>query len=67
MVATIVHLQRLSVCGIGFHSHTKAHLATDNELSRNILSAVLTSLAKVEAQKDRRAHKGRDGASGGQW
>ena len=33
------------------HSYTEAHLATDNELVRNVLLALLSSLAKVEAQK----------------
>jgi DNA invertase Pin-like site-specific DNA recombinase len=51
MVPTIMHLQRLSACGVGFHSYTEAHLATDNELVRNILLALLASLAKLEAQK----------------
>ena len=51
MVPTIMHLQRLAACGVGFHSYTEAHLATDNELVRNILLALLASLAKVEAQK----------------
>jgi DNA invertase Pin-like site-specific DNA recombinase len=51
MVPTIMHLQRLASHGIGFHSYTEAHLATDNELVRNILLALLASLAKVEAQK----------------
>jgi DNA invertase Pin-like site-specific DNA recombinase len=51
MVPTILHLQRLSSCGVSFHSYTEAHLATDNELVRNILLALLASLAKVEAQK----------------
>ena len=32
-------------------SYTESHLATDNELVRNILLALLSSLAKVEAQK----------------
>src|SRR5215471_17691747 len=50
-VPTIMHLQRLADCGVGFHSYTEAHLATDNELLRNILLAVMSSLAKVEAQK----------------
>ena len=36
---------------MGFHSYTERHLATDNELVRNILLALLSSLAKVEAQK----------------
>jgi hypothetical protein len=41
-----VGLQRSS-----FHSYIEPHLATDNELVRNILLALLSSLAKVEAQK----------------
>jgi DNA invertase Pin-like site-specific DNA recombinase len=51
MVPTILHLQRLSACGVAFHSYTEPHLATDNELVRNILLALLASLAKVEAEK----------------
>ena len=51
MAQTIIHLQRLSSYGVGFHSYTEAHLATDNELVRNVLLALLSSLAKVEAQK----------------
>ena len=34
-----------------FHSYTEPHLGTDNELVRKILLALLSSLAKVEAQK----------------
>ncbi|MGC2075825.1 MAG: recombinase family protein [Xanthobacteraceae bacterium] len=44
MAQTIMHLQRLS--SYEFHSYTEPHLATDNELVRNILL-----VAKVEAQK----------------
>ena len=51
MVQTILHLQRLTSHGVTFHSYTEPHLATDNELVRNILLALLSSLAKVEAQK----------------
>jgi len=51
MVPTILHLQRLASYGVGFHSYTEPHLATDNELVRNILLALLASLAKIEAQK----------------
>jgi DNA invertase Pin-like site-specific DNA recombinase len=51
MVPTIMHLQRLSSYGVGFHSYTEPHLATDNELVRNILLALLASLGKLEAQK----------------
>jgi DNA invertase Pin-like site-specific DNA recombinase len=51
MTHTILYLQRLSSYGVAFHSYTEAHLATDNELVRNVLLALLSSLAKVEAQK----------------
>jgi DNA invertase Pin-like site-specific DNA recombinase len=51
MVPTIMHLQRLGSYGVLFHSYTEPHLATDNELARNIILATLSSLAKVEAQK----------------
>jgi len=51
MTQTIVHLQRLTSYGVSFHSYSEPHLATDNELVRNILLALLSSLAKVEAQK----------------
>ena len=51
MVRTILHLQQLASHGVAFHSYTEPHLATDNELVRNILLALLSSLAKVEAQK----------------
>ena len=46
-----IHLQRLCSYGVAFHSYTEPHLGTDNELVRNILLALLSSLAKVEAQK----------------
>jgi DNA invertase Pin-like site-specific DNA recombinase len=51
MVPTIGYLQRLDSYGIAFHSYTESHLNTDNELVRNILLALLSSLAKVETQK----------------
>jgi DNA invertase Pin-like site-specific DNA recombinase len=51
MLPTINYLQRLNGYGIGFHSHTEPHLATDNELVRNVLRAVMSSLAKVEAER----------------
>jgi DNA invertase Pin-like site-specific DNA recombinase len=51
MVQTIMHLQRLNAFGVSFHSYSEPHLATDNELVRNILLALLASLAKLEAQK----------------
>jgi DNA invertase Pin-like site-specific DNA recombinase len=51
MVPTVMHLQLLASCGVSFHSYTEPHLSTDNELLRNILLAVMSSLAKVESQK----------------
>jgi len=51
MAATIAHLQRLSSHCVGFHSFTEEHLSTDNELVRNVLLAVLASLAKLEREK----------------
>jgi DNA invertase Pin-like site-specific DNA recombinase len=47
----MIYLQRLSSYGVAFHSFTEPHLATDNELVRNVLLALLSSLAKVEPQK----------------
>jgi DNA invertase Pin-like site-specific DNA recombinase len=51
MVATVMYLQRLAGCGVSFHSYTEPHLSTDNELLRDILLAVMASLAKMESKK----------------
>jgi DNA invertase Pin-like site-specific DNA recombinase len=51
MTATVSHLQRLGAHGIAFRSFTEEHLSTENELVRNILLAVLASLAKLEREK----------------
>jgi DNA invertase Pin-like site-specific DNA recombinase len=51
MAATVVHLQRLAAHGVAFRSFTEEHLSTENELVRNILLAVLASLAKLEREK----------------
>jgi DNA invertase Pin-like site-specific DNA recombinase len=51
MVPTINYLQRLASYGVGFHSYTEPHLATDNEMVRDILLALLASLAKQEARR----------------
>jgi DNA invertase Pin-like site-specific DNA recombinase len=51
MIPTIMYLQRLAGYGVGFHSYTEPHLATDDELVRGILLAVLASLAKQEAKR----------------
>lgn len=41
MAQTIAHLQRLTSYGASFHSYTEPHLATDNELVRNVLLALI--------------------------
>jgi DNA invertase Pin-like site-specific DNA recombinase len=51
MIPTIMYLQRLASYGVGFHSYTEPHLATDSELVRDILLALLASLAKQEARR----------------
>jgi DNA invertase Pin-like site-specific DNA recombinase len=51
MAATVGYLQRLTSAGVAFHSYTEQHLSTENELVRDILLAVMASLAKVERQK----------------
>jgi DNA invertase Pin-like site-specific DNA recombinase len=51
MVPTINYLQRLASYGVGFHSYTEPHLATDNEMVRDILLALLASLAKQETKR----------------
>ena len=51
LTPTVMYLQRLAECGVSFHSYTEPHLATDNELLRDILLAVMSSLAKVESKK----------------
>jgi DNA invertase Pin-like site-specific DNA recombinase len=51
MAATVTHLQRLSSHGVAFRSFTEEHLSTENELVRNVLLAVLASLAKLEREK----------------
>ena len=51
MAATVGHMQRLTLHGVAFRSFTQEHLSTENELARNILLAVLASLAKLEREK----------------
>jgi DNA invertase Pin-like site-specific DNA recombinase len=51
MVPTVLHLQRLASCGVGFHSYTEPMLSTDNEMIRDIVLAVMASLARIERLK----------------
>jgi len=48
MMPTIGYLQRLAAAGVGFHSYTEPKLSTDNEMIRDIVLAVMASLAKQE-------------------
>lgn len=51
MAKTVGYLQRLSSATVAFHSYTEEMLSTENELVRDILIAVMSSLAKQEAIK----------------
>jgi DNA invertase Pin-like site-specific DNA recombinase len=51
MMSTVTDLQRLGSYGVAFHSFTEPHLSTENELVRDVLLAVLASLAKLERTK----------------
>ena len=51
MVPTIGHLQRLDAAGAKFHSYTEPMLSTDNETIRNIVLAVMSSLAKQQRER----------------
>lgn len=51
MVAIIGYLQRLAAASVSFHSYTEPALSTDNEMVRDIVLAVMASLAKVERQR----------------
>jgi DNA invertase Pin-like site-specific DNA recombinase len=48
MIATVGYLQQLASYGVAFHSYTEPMLSTDSELVRDILLAVMSSLAKQE-------------------
>lgn len=47
----IFHLQRPASYGVAVHRYTEPHQEVDDELVPNILLALLSWLAKVEAQK----------------
>jgi DNA invertase Pin-like site-specific DNA recombinase len=48
MVATVGHIQRLAAAGVAFHSYSEPALCSDNEMVRDIVLAVMASLAKAE-------------------
>jgi len=51
MEFTVLKLNELSKLGIFFHSFQEPLLNTDNELVRNIIIAVMSSLAKIQREK----------------
>ena len=51
MVPTINQLQRLAVARVVFHSFSEPLLSTENEMVRDIVLAVMASMAKIERQK----------------
>src|ERR1700724_3119152 len=48
MIATVGYLQRLAAAGVAFHSYSEPALCSDNEMVRDIVLAVMASLAKAE-------------------
>jgi DNA invertase Pin-like site-specific DNA recombinase len=48
MIPTIFHLQRLEAYGVKVHSFTEPHVSTDNEMTRNLLLAMYSTVAKQE-------------------
>lgn len=48
---TIFYLHQLAGYGVNFHSYTEAALQSDNELVRNTLLAVFSSLASIERKR----------------
>lgn len=51
MVATINYLQTLASHGVAFHSFSEPALCSDNELVRDVVLAVMASLARAERQR----------------
>lgn len=48
---TLQKLTELQNAGVGWHSYTEPHVNTSDELVRNIVLAVLSSIAKAEREK----------------
>lgn len=48
MRKTVEHLTRLHSCGVGFHSYVEPYLTSENEMIRDILLAVMSTLAKQD-------------------
>jgi DNA invertase Pin-like site-specific DNA recombinase len=70
MAATVARLHQLNSYGVAFHSYTEPLVSTDNELVRDIVLAVYSSLAKAESAKIStrvKAGMARVAASGKPW
>jgi DNA invertase Pin-like site-specific DNA recombinase len=70
MPATVAKLYQLNSYGVAFHSYTEPLVSTDNEMLRDIVLAVLASLAKADSQKIStrvKAGMARVAASGKPW
>ncbi len=48
MRKTFEHIQRLEACGVRFHSYTEPFLTTENEMTRDLLLAIMAALAKQD-------------------
>lgn len=46
--ATIAYLRRLSTAGVAFHSYTEPMLCTENPMVRDVLLAIMSSMAAME-------------------
>ncbi len=51
MMETMQHLAKLDTFGVRFHSYCEPMLSTDNELVRNVMLALYSSIAKQETEK----------------
>jgi putative DNA-invertase from lambdoid prophage Rac len=51
MTEVIAYLRRLGNAGIKFHSLTEEQLCTDNEMVRDVMLALASSMAKMERNK----------------
>ena len=51
MTEVIGYLRRLGNAGIKFHSLTEEQLCTDNEMVRDVMLALASSMAKMERNK----------------
>jgi DNA invertase Pin-like site-specific DNA recombinase len=53
MPAAVNYLSRLGKAGVSFHSYTEPLLSTDNEMVRDVVLALMASMAKMERERIR--------------